>query len=424
MAKLEHIQIEQDLLGLLISDPSLITRVNLTDSDFSQQTHQIIYSAIQEVQNKGHAIDILTVAQVIEDRYRTVDLEYLTNISVNKLAVASNIEHFCTMLKESSRLRQARSVALNIQYQIEQDDGHGVVERAIQDLMAIDAEIKKYDHTIAEAVDSALDMYNKAAEKGGLIGIPTGLTELDETLGGFHDEDLIVIAARPSVGKTAMLLNCSNACKLPHGIASAEQNKEQDALRLISMNGEINSQHLRHAKLTESEFSRLASAVSDLRRRKIYINDEPGINITSLMRQARVWKQNFDIKILFVDYIQKIKGSSQRQSKIESVTEVVCSLKDLARELKIPVVALSQVNREADKHNGPPEPYHLSNAGAVEQEADSIVTMYVNEELKQSSQILLHICKNRHGPCGDITVNYFGKFFKFTDKGPRQASFD
>lgn len=423
MAKLSYIQIEQAVLSVLMYDDTALSQCKLVASDFSQQSHQVIFSAINEVASKGLVIDLISVADCIERKYRTVDMEYLGDLLTKAFGSVRNMGMYCKHIRTAARLRAARDIAMNMQHQIElSDDCEGVVEQAIQQLMAIDSEVKNYEHTIGQSAQAALDMVDLASKKNGLIGITTGLTELDESLGGFHDSDLIVIGARPAKGKTALMLNCAHSANVPVGIISAEQNHEQAGLRIISMAGEIDSKNLRTARLSRNEWDRLSGTVSGLHDREIYINDEPGIDIITLSRQARMWKLNHGIRVLFVDYIQKIRGSSSKQLAVERVTEVVTTLKDLARELNIPVVALSQVNREADKIDAPPGPSHLSDASAVEKEADTIITMFQNKALLDASQMLLHICKNRHGPTGDVTVNYLGKFFKFTDQGPRYAA--
>lgn len=423
MAKLEYIDLEQTVLGLLIRNGSLINSVKLQTDDFSQQSHQIIFDAINQVSSKGLAVDIITVGESIEKEFRTVDMEYITNLATKSGGSQANLQHYASNIKRAARLRKARDIAHGIKVQIEEDQNcETLIERSIQQLMAIDADLKNYEHTLTEAIGAAAEIIDTASQNDGLIGITTGLSELDESIGGFHNSDLFVVGARPAMGKTALLFNFAHAANVPCGIISAEQNHAQAGLRFIAMEGEINSQRMRSAKLQQHEWAKLATTMNALKGKPVFINDEPGIDILSLTRQARVWKQNNGIKMLCVDYIQKIKGSSNRQSAMERVTEVTGTLKDLARELEIPVIALSQVNRAADQLDYPPGPSHLSDASAVEKEADTIITMFSNDELKSHSQILLHICKNRHGPTGDVTVNYLGPFFKFQDAGPREAA--
>jgi len=180
------------------------------------------------------------------------------------------------------------------------------------------------------------------------------------------------------------------------------------------MEGLINSKNFRSANMTDLEYGRMPRTVANLKDRQIFFNDETGIDINSLVSQARRWKQERDIGMIIVDYIQKIKGSSKGQSSLDRVTEVVTTLKDLAKELQVPVIALSQVNRAADSHEGPPKPSHLSDASACEKEADTIITMYRNDDMVSRGKTMLSICKNRHGPIGDVMVDYQGAYFKFT----------
>lgn len=417
MQKSTYLQLEQEILALIISNRCPAAECTLDASDFSQRSNAVIYQAIQNVITAGHAIDIISIAEDIETTYggEFVATEYMAKLIESSTASARNMMTFCEKVKGASELRQARHILGNALTRIENNQANGVVEDTIKELMQIDHGKQKHEHTIKEAVAAAIEVYQEASEKKGMIGVPTGLDGLDDALGGFHDSDLVIVGARPATGKTALAFNFANHANKPAGIISAEQDYSQAGLRFISMEGLINSKNLRSANMTEKEYGRMPRTVDNLKNKPIFFNDEPGISITSLVRQARRWKQDRNIGIMFVDYIQKIKGTDKRQSTVERVTEVVNTLKDLARELNIPVVALSQVNREADKLNEPPGPAHLSDASACEKEADAIITMYRNNDLRERNLTLLHICKNRHGPTGDIVVNYDGRFFRFTD---------
>ena len=415
---MKNITIEQNILGLLLDDGSRIAQCNLALEDFTVRTHQIIFESIQQVIAKNVAVDIVTVGEHIEKSFGAgfVDMTFLLELVTKCAALPENMEHFSSTIKKVSthnKARQIMSTALmGLDSGIESSE---VVAQAIKTLMGLENAKKKYEHTLKDAVIASMEAYQEASNHGGMIGVASGLTELDDSLGGFHRSDLIIIGARPAVGKTALAINFANNADCPVGFVSAEQSFEQIGSRLICIDGMIDSKNYRAASMTEFEYNRMVPTVNNLKNKPIYINDEPGISISTVQAQARRWKQERNIGILFVDYVQKLKGTSKSASNIDRVTEIVITLKELAKELDIPIVGISKVTRAADNLDGPPEMGHLSDASICEYESDEVITMYSNDDLKSRGKILLHICKNRHGPIGDILVDYQGKYFKFTD---------
>lgn len=413
----KDISIEQNVLGLLLDDGSRITQCDLEKEDFSVKSHQVIYESILQVLSNDNIVDVVSVGSIIEREYNNnVDMPYMIELITKCAASPDNLKHFCEITKKASELRQAKTILSRSLFELDGNDNKNVVSETIKQLMDLDRASKKYEHTMKDAVIAAMEIYEEASKRGGLIGITSGLSELDDALGGFHPSDLIIVGARPAVGKTALAFNFALTSTSPVGVISAEQDHSQAGLRFIAMEGLINSKNFRSANMTELEYGRMPRTVQNLKDRQIFFNDETGIDINSLQRQARRWKHERNIGMLVVDYIQKIKGSVKGQGSTDRVTDVVTTLKDLAKELQIPVIALSQVNRAADQIDGPPGPGHLSDASACEKEADTIITMYRNDDMQARGKTLLHICKNRHGPTGDVLVDYQGPYFKFTDE--------
>jgi replicative DNA helicase len=257
-----------------------------------------------------------------------------------------------------------------------------------------------------------------------LPGVSTGLARLDALTGGFRAKKLYVIGGRPGGGKTALMMNFVSSAasqKMPQGIFSAEMDHEELSSRLISIHGAINSFKMSTGKFDEEDWPRLTASVTALKRHHIMINDEPSIGITHLMRQARVWKKRQGIKIIFVDYIQLLRGSNNRQTTLEKVTEVVQSLKQIARELDLPVVALAQLKREADDLNKPAGMNYFADASGIEKDANFAATLWADEGMEQTNQLIIHVCKNRDGPKGDVPVTYQRGIYRITDQG--QASY-
>lgn len=424
MAKTNNPEAEQWILGTLIFHPESIVECQIEASDFSQASNRVIFEAITEVQGKGIEVDILTVAQAVEAKHGVVDMAYIGELASQASGSPANMAYYCKFLRQASRLRKARDIAEEIRFQIEHADDaacENLIDDSIQRLMSIDMRKTGYEHTLNESLTSTLeklDYLNNNRDQ--LPGISTGITRLDDATGGFRAKKLYVIGARPSGGKTALMMNfvsSAAAVKISQGIFSAEMDHEELSSRLISIYGAINSFKMTTGRFDEEDWARLTSAVSVLRKNQVMINDEPSISITQLMRQARIWKKRHGIKIIFVDYIQLLRSSNPRHQTTERVTEVVQGLKQLSRELDLPVVALAQLNREADDLGRPAGLKHFADASAIEKDANFAATLFADEAMEQTNQLLIHVCKNRDGPKGDIPVNYQRPIYRITNPG-------
>lgn len=420
---MKTIDLELEVLKGLVIDNSLINQVSLSESDFSQQTNQIIFGAIQTILSGGGIADLITIAEHIEKQYRTVDMDYLADMIENTWGSAANTVKYSQMLQAEARKRKAKDIAFGLQMNLEENGPFDPVQFAIQELMKLDVSDSKHEHTFKDAARRATERTQEAFDKKGILGITTGLTELDEALGGYVDTDLIVIPARPAMGKTAFLLSCLRKCGVEAGLISSEQDATQVGLRLISQHGRVNSQNVRAATLSEQEWDRFSIGAIKTSEMLGVINDNPSINITEVISTARKWKHHRDIKILYVDYIQRIKGSNPKATRVEQVTEVVSALKSLARELQIPVVALAQLNRKCeDRTDKRPMTSDIADASEIEKEADVIMTLYRDEVYDPDSPdkgiAEINVVKNRHGPIGVIRAQFIGKYFQFEDFTP------
>jgi replicative DNA helicase len=405
---------------VLIKQPHLIAEANILPEHFSVPTNAAIFSAALQVTNSGGFADIITVAEYLEKEHRAVDMDYFRNVVERGVGSPKNLQSYCKILKTTARKQKAKDAAHLLLTSIEENIGADPIQQAIKDLMEIDSAETKYEHDFRDAARSALEFVDAAHKRDGLLGITTGLEELDKAIGGYNNTDLVVIPARPAMGKTAFLLSCLHKCGVPAGLISAEQDHMQVGLRLISMQGSVNSQNLRTATLDASEWSKVTAGSLALQNMEGAINDKPGINILEVVAQARKWKFDRDIKILYVDYIQKIKGSNSKATRVEQVTEVVGTLKNLAKELQIPVVALAQVNRQCEQRpDKRPMASDIADASEIEKEADVIMTLYrdevYNEDTNDKSVAELNLVKNRHGPTGTLRCQFIGKYFQFKD---------
>lgn len=419
------LQAEQEVIAAMLMHPFLAKECDLTPDEFLTDAYQEVYKTIQHMVTQGRDCDVLTISNDL-DRGKPGEPYWnlLGDLVEKSVGSKSMFREYCGIVRKDYRLKQAAGIAQSLLYSIQEDRDLSATDAAISQLMQLGTVGRKYEWTLREALHNAVKLVETAFNAEGLVGVDTGLGPLNDITGGWHDTDLIIVGARPAMGKTALMLNFANAADCPAGVISSEQGNEQIGLRMISISGGIDAQKLRTAKLQEDEWPKLTATHQALIDREIYINDEPSINIVGLARQAREWKYRYDIGVLFVDYVQRIKGSVKGQNKLEQVTEVVGALKSLAKELSIPVVALAQVNRSVDSRpDKRPNMGDLSDASEIEKEADSIIMVYRDEAYHEDTQdkgiAELIFEKNRHGPTGTVRCAFLGQFMQFKELAPK-----
>jgi len=418
------IQTEQQVIYSLLMDNAQMQNCDLDPQEFQQWQNQEIYRVIRSLTDEKQVADVLTVSEKLESE--CPDHQFLPYMSelIEKGYKSGAIEQHAAIIRKHHRKSQALAVAENLKRGLTSGANENAVDEAIQDLMNLNTVGKSYDHSMKEVMYAATKMVSEASEMDGIRGITTGLSDLDDTLGGFNDTDLIVIPARPAMGKTAFMLNLALSANCAAGVISTEQAHEQIGLRFVSIEGKIDSQKVRTGGFYDTEWDDFGRAVNRLAVKPIRINDESNITISRAIRQARDWKYKYDIKILFVDYIQHIEHGNKNMPLHERVGEIAKALKNLAKELKIPVVALGQVNRECEKRPDK-RPYNsdIANAGEIEKEADVIMSLYrdevYNEDTSDKGIAELIVSKNRHGPIGTIRCVFVGKFMRFEQIAPQ-----
>jgi replicative DNA helicase len=410
---------EQAVIGAVLQEPDCLTRIDLNYNEFSHQLNGEIYKAILELTKSDQQPDFITVSNLLKERTGDNWLPMVVEMQKNSTG-ARNIKVYADHIRECYRKRNAMSVAESLMEAVQGDLGLSAIDKAISDLMALERTQESCEHTIKNCVAGALSIIEKAVESKELPGVKTGLSKLDSSLGGFQSKDLIVVGARPAMGKTALMLNFINSADVPVGVISSEMGHDQVGLRMLSLKGEVNAHKLKLAKLNDQEWTRTNNAVAMLSTINAHVNDKPGINIIEIQRQARSWKFKYKIEALYIDYIQRIKATDLKQSRADQVGEVTFGLKELARELDIPVIALAQVNRSVDSRpDQRPHMSDLKDSGVIEQEADIVMTLfrpevYSNDHThKGLAEILVE--KNRHGSTGRICVNWIAEYMKFQD---------
>lgn len=390
-------QTESWLIGQILAKPEKLMDLKITVDHFTIESHRRMFDKITELESQNKIIDVITVADALEKEFPNQDY-WLSNLGQYQMDSFSEsfFESSQMIMIESYRNRKIKDIALQLDQDFDAD-------KAIKHLMDLNHTEKKYTHSMPEAAMAAIEHAEETAKKNGVTGLSTGLENLDNALGGFQDPDLIIIGARPSMGKTSLALNFMLNHKAPVAFFSTEQPFEQIGLRAISAESSVSARKIRVASFEEQEMNRMYAAVTKLTESKIQIYDKGSLTITELTREARRLKYNQGIEAVYVDYIQrmKIEGKDRR----EGLGDIVRGMKSLAKELKIPVIALAQVNREVEKRQDKrPRMGDLKDSGDIEQEADEIILIYrdevYNPDTPEKGIIELLIDKNRHGPTG------------------------
>ncbi|WP_412699158.1 replicative DNA helicase [Lysobacter zhanggongensis] len=422
---------EQSVLGALMLVPAALAQVSdlLTADDFYRRDHQHIFRAIEELDCKGKPFDAVTLGEWFESRGMSEQVAngaYLIELA-STTPSAANVRAYADIVRDKAILRKLVELGTSIANDGLQPDGRdsaSIVDTAIADLMRMQRSTQECEFTMKQAVALAWDDASEAyTARGTIRGVPTGYNRMDKRLGGWHKGDLILIGARPSMGKTALMVNLAlNAASEGHaiGIISGEQSAMQIGQRSIAAHAQVGAEQLRHGNIDEESWSKLGASVSRLRDGKVRIYDRSAPTLDELCRVARRWKQEFGIDVLFVDYLQRIRAP-KAGNRIDEVAEVSRGLKTLARDLDIPVIALAQVKAEVDKRPGDKRPSlgDVANSDEATREADLIGFLYrdavYNDETDDREVAELNFEKNRHGPTGRFKLRFDGATMKFSD---------
>lgn len=418
---------EQAVLGALLIEQDAINIVSeiITPDYFYQEINKIIYEAMLSLYEERKPIDILTLTHVLKKKKKldvVGGVSYLTSLA-NAVPTAANIEHYAQILKETYIRRSLIKVAgemTDLAFS-ESESSDEVLDRVEQTVFSISQEsVKQGFIHIKDALTQSFDKLDELHKKESLFrGIPTGFVDLDTLLSGLQDSNLIVLAARPGQGKTAFVVNISAYVaintKTPVGIFSLEMSKEELVDRFLVGQANIDAWKLKTGRLSDSDFESLSSAMGVLAEAPIYIDDTPGISISEMRTKARRLQLERGMKLLIVDYLQLAIPGKRFENRVQEVSFVSQSLKNLARELKIPVLSVSQLSR-AVEHRGERKPQlaDLRESGAIEQDADVVIFLYTqDEEFSPQRIVKVNIAKHRNGPLGERELLFRGDMMKF-----------
>ena len=422
------LEAEQAIIGSMLTDrDAVISAIEiLKEEDFYREDNKAIYTAILNLYNRAEPIDIITVKSELESmgKFEQVGgLEYLAELP-EKVPTTANAMKYIKIVEEKSTLRRLIKTANEI---IElgyspTEDVEDIMEGAEKKIFNIMQEKNQKGYApikdvLVESFTKLEELYNR---KQHITGVPSGFTELDYRTAGFHGSELILIAARPAMGKTAFALNiATNAAvkaNVPVAVFSLEMSKEQLVNRILCSESMVDSNKVRTGKLEEDDWTKLAGAIGPLSEAEIFIDDTPGINITEIRAKCRKLKLEKNIGMVVIDYLQLIQGSNKRGgSREQEISEISRSLKILAKELDVPVIALSQLSRAAEQRpDHRPMLSDLRESGAIEQDAD-IVMFYYNQDSEKKDIAEIIIAKHRGGSTGTVELLWLGSYTKFVN---------
>ena len=426
------VEAEQSVIGSMIMDRDAIMTASevITSEDFYQSQYGVLFDAMLELYNEGKPVDLVT----LQERLREKDvppeissLEFVKDL-LDAVPTSANVRHYATIVQEKSMLRKLIKVneeIANTCYLAKErtEDILEETEKKIFDLL-------QYRSTgdfvpIKQVVLNALDKIEKASKnKGTVTGIPTGFIDLDYKTSGFQPSDLILIAARPSMGKTAFVLNVAQNMAFKEGktvaIFSLEMSKEQLVNRLFSLESKVDSQALRTGNLTDEDWAKLIEGAAVVGKSNLIIDDTPGISIAELRSKCRKFKLEHNLGIIIIDYLQLMSGGKRSESRQQEISEISRSLKAVARELNVPVVALSQLSRAVEQRpDHRPMLSDLRESGAIEQDADVVMFIYrddyYNHDTDKKGIAEIIIAKQRNGPIGTVELVWLPDYTKFAN---------
>ncbi len=424
----QSLESERALLGALLLKPDAIHDVSdlIHAESFYAEKHRTIFGAMRELADRGEPIDQLSLSARLQDQgllERAGSRSYLAELAGSAPA-PGNFSHYAELVSRKSLMRSLIDAAYGISESAydEARETMEVLDEAEKSIYAIGNASAAHKFTaIGDKLHAAWERIEALSHKqDGIRGVPSGFPSLDNLLSGFHTSDLVIIAARPSIGKTSLALDIARNAAVRHnvpvGIFSLEMSSEQIIDRMLSAESFVNSWKLRTGQVKEEEdFGRIRDALEVLSKAPIYIDDKPGNNILSMRAVARRLKRERGIGLIIVDYLQLMSPTTTKasDSMVQQITEISRSLKNLARELEVPVIALSQLSRAVEQRGGKPRLSDLRDSGSIEQDADVVMFIHrddkVNKESERPGIAEILIEKHRNGPTGKIELYFDDK---------------
>jgi len=429
----QSIEAEQSVLGSMLVDKEAISIVMeiLKPEDFYRPDHREIYEVVIELFDRSQPIDLITVSERLKLHGKLEligGLEYLSNIAT-AVPTTANVRNYSKIVEEKSLLRKlirASSDIVDLGFDASEEVSY-IIDRAEQGIF--DILQKRSSQGFIPIKDVLVDTFNKLEElynnKGTITGISTGFVDLDFKTAGLHNTDLILIAARPAMGKTALALNLAQNVavhsKVPVAVFSLEMSKEQLVNRMLSSEAMVDGSRMKTGQLEDNDWQKVAKALGPLSEAPIFIDDTPGVTITEIRAKCRRLKLEHNLGLVIIDYLQLMQGSkSKSENRQQEISEISRSLKMLAKEINVPVITLSQLSRAPEtRTDHRPILSDLRESGAIEQDADIVMFLYrddyYNPETDKKNIAELIIAKHRNGSTGTVELVWLGQYTKFAN---------
>ncbi|HJC11794.1 MAG TPA: replicative DNA helicase [Candidatus Blautia merdigallinarum] len=423
---------EQSVIGSMIMSRDAIIEASeiITGADFYQQQYGVVFEAMVELHDEGKAVDLVTLQERLKEKDLPPEIssmEFVRDL-LSAVPTSANVKYYAEIVAEKSMLRKLIKTTEEI------SNACYLGKEKTQDILEI-TEKKIFDLVqnrgsqefvpIRQVVLNAIEKIEKASRnQGSVTGIPTGFIDLDYKTSGFQPSDLILVAARPSMGKTAFVLNIAQYMAFHDNVTvavfSLEMSKEQLVNRLLALESKVDSQNIRTGNLEDEEWAKLIEGANVIGNSNLIIDDKPGISISELRSKCRKYKMEHNLGIIFIDYLQLMTGSGRSESRQQEISDISRSLKALARELNVPVVALSQLSRAVEQRpDHRPMLSDLRESGAIEQDADVVMFIYrddyYNKDSENKNIAEIIIAKQRNGPIGTVNLVWMPNYTKFVN---------
>jgi replicative DNA helicase len=436
------IDMEQGVLGCILIAPNecmgeCIEKLKTGGEVFYDLRHQTIFSMLAEMYDSRVAIEVITLQQRLKDKQlleQVGGIAYLSSLP-DKVPSAANLSYYLDVVKEKFLLRKMIHVCTDVVSRVYDHEGEvdALMDEVERDVLRIsEARVQEHSSNIKELVKRAINQIEDFHQRQGMLtGVGTGFTDLDKMTSGFHPGEMIVIAARPSMGKTSLAMNIAEHValeqKLPVGVFSLEMTSESLVLRMLCSRSRVNLRNVRDGFLAERDFPKLTGAAGKLANAPLFIDDSSGLSILQLRAKARRMSQQYGIKLFVIDYLQLLHSTARRaENRQQEIADISNGVKSLAKELNVPVIVLSQLNRELEKDkNRKPRMSDLRESGSIEQDADLVGLLYKPSsgddedsgggggEEQDAVPVNLLIAKQRNGPTGDVHLTFLKSYTRF-----------
>lgn len=426
------IEAEQSVIGAMVMDAEAIVLASevISGDDFYNKQYGVVFETMVELHNSGKPVDIVTLQNSLKEKNVPAEvssLEFLRDL-ITAVPTSANVKSYANIVAENSTLRKLIRLT-------EEIENTCYARKEPLEVILEDTEKRVFNLVqkrntgdtipIRQVVMNAMEKIEKAAKnKGSVTGIPTGFLDLDTRTAGLQPSDLILIAARPSMGKTAFVLNIAQHVAFKQNMAvaifSLEMSKEQLVNRMFSLESKVDAQDLRTGQLSEADWEKLIESAGTIAQSHLIIDDTPGISIAEMRSKCRKYKMDHDLKLVIIDYLQLMSGSGKSDSRQQEISDISRSLKALARELSVPVIALSQLSRAVEQRpDHRPMLSDLRESGAIEQDADVVMFIYrddyYNHETEKKNVAEIIVAKQRNGPIGTVELVWLPNYTQFAN---------